>query len=248
MEIILFNGKNKMPKSDTPIIAVLLGKEGEQYSINSDYINAITRSGATPVLIEYENLYKNLEALKPNGVLLIGGTFPCPKSWYSQEVDCSNEIIPRCQAYIEMIKFAEEKKLPTLGICAGMQLLAIYKGAKMSFLPNSEKHKSKSLDVHEITIKENSLLHSIYKKNNSIVNSRHIEALSVIDNNEIIISAEDKDDNTIEAIELRNPWNEFVLGVQWHPETLFQEKNDLAAKNIFKKFVTAAINYKKAPK
>ena len=106
----------------------------------------------------------------------------------------------------DVFKYALDNNVPYLGICLGMQV--------MGKLSNIDNHYLKE---HEIYIKKDTLLYSIYKKNKMIVNSRHHE---IVINTNYLVSAI-SDDNQIEAIEVKN--KKFILGVQWHPEDLEDE-------------------------
>ena len=58
---------------------------------------------------------------------------------------------------------------------------------------------------------------------------------------ELIITAM-SEDGVVEAIEMIDPWCEFVLGVQFHPENL-ANKGNARCKKIFQRFVEAAARH-----
>lgn len=132
--------------------------------------------------------------------------------------------------------YALEKDVPMLGICAGMQMMACidkYNTFNDLTIPNETfiNHQEKTKRyVHEIRVKENTLLHDIVKSENLHVNSRHSCHIDGIKN--FIISAY-APDGIIEAIEY--PYKKFVLGVQWHPESML--KYDKQANKIFEYFL-----------
>ena len=81
------------------------------------------------------------------------------------------------------------------------------------------KHMQKAprfLGTHTIEITKGSLLHSIFQQESEIVNSFHHQAVKEV-GKDFLISAKSKD-GLIEAIEHKSL--PFVLGVQWHPETM----------------------------
>lgn len=123
-----------------------------------------------------------------------------------------------------------------LGICAGMQMMACvdkYNTFKDLTIPNETfiNHQDKiNKYVHEIRVEENTFLHDIVKSENLHVNSRHSCHIDGIKN--FIISAY-APDGIIEAIEY--PYKKFVLGVQWHPESML--KYDKQANKIFEYFL-----------
>ncbi|MBQ2873486.1 MAG: gamma-glutamyl-gamma-aminobutyrate hydrolase family protein [Bacilli bacterium] len=127
---------------------------------------------------------------------------------------------------LKTLKILKEKNIPVLGICLGMQEM-FYKNNLID-IPN---HHINSL--HEININKNSLLYKIIKKDKILVNSRH---KSVIINTNRLISAKNKE--IIEAIE--DSSKKFYLGVQWHPENLYNI--DINSKKIFDYFIKICKN------
>lgn len=112
----------------------------------------------------------------------------------------------------KLIKHLYKKDIPTLGICLGMQSMALTfgDGAEMTI----ENHYSKERCVHEISITKDSQLYSILKQTEIRVNSRHHDCIS---NTNMKVSA-NSTDGIIEAVEMPN--HKFFIGVEWHPESI----------------------------
>lgn len=224
-------------------IAIILAQEKhparrkKDYCINSNYVDAIINAGGCPLFFSYEKVKQQLELIKPDGILLIGGRFRSKGEWY--EKPTNDKADKRAKAYVQAIKYAKKQKLPTLGICAGMQMLACEQGAKMiAEVKNHQKGGENT--AHEVNIADGSLLAKIVDAKKIETNSSHLKAISSKFCGNCIITAR-ANDGTVEAIELKNPWNKFVLGVQWHPE-FFCKKNDVPSLNIFKSFIEAVKN------
>jgi putative glutamine amidotransferase len=129
----------------------------------------------------------------------------------------------------QIVKFLYKKNIPTLGICLGMQIMALAFNGDLDYI-NNDSHQSNKFYVHSINIKKNSKLASIINNQNILVNSRHNEYITKTDLNIVAYSC----DGIIEAIEDTN--KKFFIGVQWHPESL---KNDLYSKLLFDAFINS---------
>ncbi len=124
-----------------------------------------------------------MKQLKPQGLLLSGGN----------NIGESRE---RDETELAMINYAEQKKLPLLGICRGMQMMA-YK-AGVTSIP---------------IIGHAGIRHKINGEIFGYVNSYHDFCILKCPKNYEVISKSDQ--YTIEAIKhLKLPWE----GWMWHPE------------------------------
>lgn len=231
-----------------PKIAIILGQEKhperaeKDYSLHPDYADVILEAGGDPYFIFYDNIREQLENIRPDAIFLIGGVFNSPAAWYDTAV--AEDVDKRGRAYLTLLDYAKEHKLPVLGICAGMQMLAGYFGAKMQKGINDgrspeQSHKQNGEKIaHRVLIKDGTLLASIAGRGEIMTNSSHNEAVIAgsCGNSPITAQAED---GVVEAIEPANGWNRFLLGVQWHPERLVKH-GDETAKAIFRAFVESA--------
>jgi len=108
--------------------------------------------------------------------------------------------------------------LPILGVCYGMQLLALARGGRLHHhvphdVPGASDHGGTGRNVrHRVTVEPHSQLAGILGAEQISVDSRHHQA--VADPGDLHISAR-AEDGVIEAIE-----GPGLLGVQWHPETM----------------------------
>ncbi len=133
----------------------------------------------------------------------------------------------------DLLDAALHADLPVLGVCRGMQLLAVAAGGSLyQHLPEvcgHERHQPAPgrYGDHPVTVVEGSTLHAILGPAPH-VNSYHHQA--VADPGTLTVTAR-AGDGVIEAVE--DPARRFVLGVQWHPE-------ELADLRLFEAFVDAA--------
>ena len=130
---------------------------------------------------------------------------------------------------LKIAKYLYDHNIPTLGICLGMQIMALAFNGDIKLIGNKSHQKTEGY-VHEVKIKEKSRLASILKETKILVNSRHIEHITTTD---LPISAI-SNDLIIEAVE--DPDKRFFIGVQWHPESL---DDDIYSKRLFDSFINS---------
>ena len=168
----------------------------ETYSINSEILNVIEKNNVHVLGIRDINTLKYCDA-----VILQGG------SEY-------NDI------ELDMIKYLYDNDIPTLGICLGMQQMAIMLDGNLDEI-NNFKHLSSNKYVHDINIDPLSKIYQILKQEKIKVNSRHKDKVVKTSLDIVAYSS----DGIIEAIEDKN--KKFFIGVQWHPESLDDDNSKL---------------------
>ena len=121
-----------------------------------------------------------------------------------------------------LVKYLYEQNIPTLGICLGMQAMALsFGGEEVNVTSNHYQ------GIHEIVVRQDTLLYHLLKTDHVLVNSRH--KTGVI-NTTLEVSAKSLD-GTIEAVEDKS--KKFFLGLEWHPESFANKNSDL----IFESFI-----------
>lgn len=156
---------------------------------NQLYLDAIKKYGGDPILIDEDNIHQLKEC---DGILLTGGYTKGPLDDY-------------------LIRYALENKLPLLGICQGMQSMAMY-NANIRLLPVTG-HYTKE-DPHPVYL-EKSCLSNLLQTNKIYVNSYHHEQVK---ESNIFTIVGRSEDGVVEAVENKN--HSFQVGVQWHPERM----------------------------
>ena len=192
-------------------IGIIGRKNDDKITFNKEIIDVIKKYDFIPlgIIVDFENNSDNeFIKTKPlidlcSGIILQGGS-----DYY--DID------------IIITKYLHKNNIPTLGICLGMQTMAMAFNGNMGDINN---HKSDKLYVHNVDINKDSKLYDILKKDKIIVNSRH---KSYIINTDLKVSGQA---NIIEAIE--DNAKDFFIGVQWHPETLMDENSILLFNNFF---------------
>ena len=87
---------------------------------------------------------------------------------------------------------------------------------------------------HSITIAPGSLLDRIVKRTRMKVNSSHHQSVKTVGRS--LVASATAPDGIVEAIE--HPRHPFFLGLQWHPEFLFERH--LLHRRLFQMFLRAA--------
>ena len=172
---------------------------------NNYYINAIKKYGGNPILIDDSNINRLDECC---GILITGGYTKGSLDDY-------------------LIEYALKNNLPLLGICQGMQSMAMYQSNLR--LEEVFHHHQKENYAHEVFLTDSNFK-KIVGKDKIKVNSYHYQ--TVRDSNFFSIVGI-SNDGLIEVVENKN--HPFQIGVQWHPERMLNY--DETSNIIFQKFI-----------
>ena len=208
-----------------------------------DYANAVAASGGIPVLIP--NL-KNPDDMIPfldriDGLLLSGGADIEP-TLYGDVVKgfCGPIQVRRDAQEMVMLKGAFAKKMPILGICRGLQFMNVGFGGTMYQDLPTEKGIYHSINVaernHPIhTVKfSGGMIRDIMGVDELGTNSYHHQGLKDIAANGTVTGM--TADGNVEVVEFSGG-HPFTLGVQWHPEMMYDSPY---TKKLFDAFIAAA--------
>jgi putative glutamine amidotransferase len=189
--------------------------------LETSYANALEASGATPILLPLQEDVGAL-AQRLDGLLIPGGDDFLPSQAYPPEVRF--EPVPSRQLGFDraLLAAALARRLPVLGICYGMQLLALETGGRLIYdiandLPRVGPHELAEPGArHGLEVVRGSRLARLVGDAPGPVNSRHHQAVAEVGPGQRVCAR--ADDGLIEAIESEAA--EFCIGVQWHPERM----------------------------
>jgi len=188
-----------------------------------------------------------------DGLLLTGGGDVDPSKYGEPRHDKFSAAVEpgRDEFELALVTLVQERELPILAICRGIQVLNVARGGTLvqdipSQVPGALSHQ---LEVpphqpmefaHEVWIDKDTLLARLMRERLSDtdacdVNSRHHQAVRQVAPG-FIVSAT-APDGVIEAIE--DPAARFCLGVQWHPENFWRTGE---FRPLFEGFLEAASN------
>ncbi|MGC5017830.1 gamma-glutamyl-gamma-aminobutyrate hydrolase family protein [Micromonospora sp. DT47] len=181
------------------------------------YVRAVTAAGGRAVVLPPDDVDADVVGVL-DGLLLAGGADIGPER-YDRPPDPRTEARPdRDAGELTLLAAALAADLPVLGVCRGMQLLAVaYGGALHQHLPDVVGHDGHRpapgvYGAHPVRFAPESLAGAVMAGVDR-VNSYHHQA--VADPGRLAVSGW-ADDGVVEAVEDRT--RRFLLGVQWHPE------------------------------
>lgn len=214
--------------------------------MKSKYTKSLERAGAEIRWIELDEIDNAVNlSLDCDGLLLPGGADIEPSLYgRNREEKCGKPNELRDKFEFEIYKAFIKTGKPLLCICRGFQLLNVACGGTL-YQDISEIKKcnhsdfiKRSKHIHNVDIKENTLLYNIFKKETVAVNSLHHQAVEKIGENLTVCAV--SEDGFAEALELNN--HPFCVGVQWHPEHL--SKKDPLQQKLFDDFIKKCISQK----
>lgn len=234
-----------------PVIGITLDlEEGgvDQYSrfawcaLRENYLSAVATAGGLPVALPLFAQLATEYVAKLDGLLITGGAFDIdPRLYGATERHPSITLRPRrTRAENALLAAALQRNIPILGICGGMQLIAVSLGATLiQHIPHTyptalphEQPNPRDEASHGVDILPDTLLARITGGARRIgVNSAHHQAVATCGRGRVNAIAED---GVVEGIE--DPDHRFCLGVQWHPEFGI----DPADRTLFKAFIQAS--------
>ena len=193
------------------------------------------------------------EIYKCDGFILTGGVDVHPDFYNGKPVYNNSPATFQLERDVfeeKIYRYSQERKLPVLGICRGMQLINVLEGGKLiQDLDNgNERHKKEASDKeHNVVAEEGTLLYEIANSSMGHVNSAHHQAIDpgALGNNLIVNAYDDDEERIIEGLEFKDrSARAFMLCVQWHPERMKDKEANPFSENIKQQFLTAVRNNK----
>ncbi len=218
-----------------PVIGIT-GNYGEKgCELAEGYWRSVFCAGGVPLVIPpIEDEATTRKVLQHvDGLLLSGGGDLNPLLVGEEPVPQLGGVCPqRDEAELMLIRLACEEQVPILGICRGIQMLAVALGGKLYQDLGSQytegpllKHNQampRSYASHSVSVEADSLLHRIMQSKRLQVNSFHHQA--VREAGPHLRVAARATDGVIEAVESCE--GKSIVGVQWHPECFILQQDE----------------------
>lgn len=214
------------------------------------YVRTLTESGGVPWIVPLLDDPDTLRAIydQLDGIFLPGGVDIDPGSYNETVTSASGRVDPeRDRTEILLAQWAMEDGKPVLAVCRGAQLLTVaaggtlyqdvtaeYPGAiRHDYFPKAGAHTRQDL-VHPVEVVPDTRLSRLLGTNTVLVNSMHHQGIKRLA--PTLVANAFAPDGLIEGVESAE--EDFVLGVQWHPEDLADSEPKM--RSLFDAFIEAA--------
>ena len=223
-----------------------------RYHLSANYAEAVLAAGGVPVVLLPQLGHADSLLNAVDGLLLSGGGDVDPARYGEPKhhPDTYGVDDLRDRFELELIEEALRRDLPTLCVCRGLQLLNVGLGGTLvqdvatqhppaASIPGHHRQHNAGIATgersHPVTLTPNTPLHDLVAADRIDVNSFHHQAVKHLAPG--LVAAVESPDGLIEAA--YSPAHAFVVGVQWHPEMLFDRHPE--HRRLFDALVEAAL-------
>ncbi len=187
------------------------------------YVDHVLAAGGVPVIVPPAATTTpellGVVTARLDGLILVGGADLDPANYGQSPHPLAQIPNPeRDAAEVALLKAMRQRRRPVLGICRGLQVMAVAAGGQLiQHLPDELGHEGHSPGLgvygeHDVQISPTSQLHSIVGPA-SRVSSYHHQGVA---EHPGYVATAWAPDGTVEAIE--DDDLAFCIGVLWHPE------------------------------
>ncbi len=202
-----------------------------RYAMASTYVDAVLAAGGLPLVLPLQDAGVGQVLDVIDGLLLSGGADVEPARYGDASVHPKTYGIDplRDRFEVALLDEALRRDTPVLCICRGIQVLNVKLGGTLyqdvsDQYPTTVVHRQHEAGIakdeigHRVTPAADGLIARLYGDGSVGVNSFHHQAIRDLAPD--LQAAATSEDGLIEAVTL--PGRSFVLGVQWHPEMMFE--------------------------
>ena len=188
------------------------------------YFDAVTASGGIAVLLPPQS---GPDAAAPavvdglDGLILTGGLDVDPSLYGAERHPLTDPARPERDAWeLALFRGAEERRMPVLAICRGLQLVNVARGGTLhQHLPEAfgtERYRVGGgvFATNEVAVQDGSRLAELVGGGPIEVHSYHHQGVDRLGDG-LVVTAR-TDDGLVQAVE--SDGDGYLVGVQWHPE------------------------------
>jgi putative glutamine amidotransferase len=203
----------------------------ESWVMNQRYSRAVAAAGGLPVMIPLLDDEDTLRALydRMDALLLPGGVDLDPATYGESPLSTCGRLDPaRDRVELGFTRWAIAEGKPLFGLCRGLQIVNVALGGtlyqdiaaqrsdaiKHDYFPTAGYPRDHL--AHQVTVASGSRLEALVGTAPLRVNSMHHQAVKDLAPG--LVPTALAPDGLIEALEASG--QQFLLGVQWHPESL----------------------------
>jgi len=230
-----------MTHNQKPLIGITTYGRDDQgrFTLPALYVDSIRRAGGIPLLVAPGENHLDDILNRLDGILLAGGGDLNPSAYEGKNHEKIYNIdVERDSSELRLGELVLAKKMPTLAICRGIQIInTIMGGSLFEHIPDhfgeTIQHRlpPRVASLHNVTIDKKSNLFDIIQKEEIEVTSLHHQSIDKLADGLSIVAK--SADDVIEAIEFKG--ESWFIGIQWHPEYTSVEDSD--QQMIFDKFI-----------
>jgi putative glutamine amidotransferase len=213
-----------------PVVGVIAGEAKARWGqwhrpavlLPAAYVDRLSEAGAVPVLLPPVGGGAAEVVDRLDAVVLAGGGDLAPATYGGSSHPNVYGVNPaRDDTELAVAAAADERGLPILAICRGLQVLNVLRGGTLHpHLPDVVGHEGHSggqgdYGRHQVTVTAGSRLAGAMgpPATRWDVATHHHQAVDRLGRGLVVVAR--ADDGTVEAVE--DP-GRFIVGVQWHPE------------------------------
>ena len=239
----------KTIEKGSPLVAVTATTEVirgvPRVRVNVAYTEALAKVGLVPMVVPPLPAAAAQSILDGvAGLVVTGGEDVSPERYGEEPHPTVEAHIGRDESEIALILEAQKRRMPTLAICRGIQVVNVALGGTLvqdipsqleSAIAHDPEHRREAR-VHEVHVDKRSRLANALGTDCLMTNSFHHQALAKVPA-ALCVTARSSADGVIEGAESADPsW--WMLAVQWHPEEL-TETAEPWDRNLFAAFAKA---------
>jgi len=212
-----------------PVIGITAGELVASYGVwkeraslvPADYIHAVANAGGVPVVLSPVAGIADALAERIDGLMLTGGVdvdaglFGAERHPRAQRPDPTRDRFE-----LDLLDAAEERGLPVLAICRGIQVVNVWRGGTLhQHLPDlgaDPDHMAVPgvYGRHRVRVDPASRLGAIVRREELDVPTHHHQAPDRVGSG--LVASAWAIDGTVEGLE--DPSSRYLIAVQWHPE------------------------------